>query len=295
MDRRTLFTLLAVGAAQALTSCSADPARPEPSAAGGPRPISEPVPAPAPASASASAPGRTIEVQTTAPQAGAATQRALPPIPAARPGSPSVVFGAPAPTRRIAITIDDGYSPETVAGYVEFARRSGIPITFAPNGAYRAIWDRHADVLRPLIEAGQVQIANHTWTHLNLLGRPDDAIRADIDKNEDWIERTFGIASRPWFRPPYGAHNGHVNALVGELGFTRILLWNGSFGDSTLISPEQLMDLARRYLQPGTIMIGHANHQTILGLFDQIQQLIADRKLEPVTLDTMFQTSRAVG
>ncbi len=295
MDRRTLFTLLAVGAAQALTSCSADPARPEPSAAGGPRPISEPVPAPAPAPASASAPGRTIEVQTTAPQAGAATQRALPPIPAARPGSPSVVFGAPAPTRRIAITIDDGYSPETVAGYVEFARRSGIPITFAPNGAYRAIWDRHADVLRPLIEAGQVQIANHTWTHLNLLGRPDDAIRADIDKNEDWIERTFGIASRPWFRPPYGAHNGHVNALVGELGFTRILLWNGSFGDSTLISPEQLMDLARRYLQPGTIMIGHANHQTILGLFDQIQQLIADRKLEPVTLDTMFQTSRAVG
>ncbi|WP_322753551.1 polysaccharide deacetylase family protein [Frankia sp. Cas3] len=285
MDRRTLLTLLAVGAAQALTSCSGEPATPRPSAAGGPRPIAAPVPAP----------GRTIGNPASAPHVGPTTQPALPPIPPARPGSPSVVFGAPAPTRRIAITIDDGYSPETVAGYVEFARRSAIPITFAPNGAYRAIWDRHADTLRPLVEAGQVQIANHTWTHLNLLGRPDDAIRADIDRNEEWIEQTFGIASRPWFRPPYGAHNAHVDALVGELGFTRILLWNGSFGDSTLISPEQLMELARRYLQPGTIMIGHANHQTILGLFDQIQQLIADRKLEPVTLDTMFQTSRAVG
>jgi hypothetical protein len=32
-----------------------------------------------------------------------------------------------------------------------------------------------------------------------------------------------------------------------------------------------------------------------LGLFDQLQQLIADRNLQPVTLDTMFGTSRATG
>ncbi len=206
-----------------------------------------------------------------------------------------MVFGAPAPTRQIAITIDDGYSPETVAGYVEFAQRSGIPITFSPNGAYREIWDRHADTLRPLIEAGQVQIGNHTWTHLNLLGRADDAIRADIERNEEWINKTFGVTARPWFRPPYGSHDAHVDAVVAGLGFTKILIWNGSFGDSTVLSPGQLMDLARRYLQPGTIMLGHANHQTVLGLFDQIQQLIAERRLEPVTLDTMFRTSRAVG
>ncbi|WP_239373438.1 MULTISPECIES: polysaccharide deacetylase family protein [unclassified Frankia] len=275
-----LLSLLAIGAAQALVSCSAQPAAPA-----APRPAGAPMPV------SARPPGN----QLAAPRPAPAAQQTLPPIPAAHPENPAVVFGAPAPTRRIAITIDDGYSPETVAGYVEFARRSGIPITFAPNGAYRAIWDRHADVLRPLIETGQVQIANHTWTHLQLPGRPDDAIRADIERNEDWIERTFGITSRPWFRPPYGSHNAHVDALVGELGFTRILLWNGSFGDSTPISPEQLMGLASRYLQPGTIMLGHANHPTVLGLFDQIQQLIAERRLEPVTLDTMFQTSRAIG
>ncbi|MCM3885761.1 polysaccharide deacetylase family protein [Frankia sp. R82] len=206
------------------------------------------------------------------------------------------MFQAPAPTRRIALTIDDGYDAQTVAGYVEFAQRSKIPITFSPNGAYEAVWSRHADVLRPLVESGQVQIGNHTWTHRNLVSSRTDAdIRADVERNEQWIQTTFGITSRPWFRPPYGSHNAHVDALVGELGYTKILLWNGSFGDSTLITPEQLMGLASRYLQPGTVMLGHANHATILGLFAQVERLIAERRLEPVTLDTMFGTSRAVG
>jgi peptidoglycan/xylan/chitin deacetylase (PgdA/CDA1 family) len=141
-----------------------------------------------------------------------------------------------------------------------------------------------------------VQIGNHTFSHRNLLGHRTDAdIRADVEKNELWIETTFGITSRPWFRPPYGSHNSHVDAVIGELGYTRILLWNGSFGDSTLITPAQLLGLATTYLRPGTIMLGHANHKTILGLFDSVEQLIEQRQLQPVTLDTMFGTSRASG
>ena len=72
-------------------------------------------------------------------------------------------------------------------------------------------------------------------------------------------------------------------------------MWNGSFGDSTPITPEQLMSLARRWLLPGTVMLGHANYPTITPLFGQIQALIAERKLEPVTLDEMFGTSRRTG
>jgi peptidoglycan-N-acetylglucosamine deacetylase len=275
MDRRVLLSLLGVGAAQALVGCSAgNPQVNRPGASAIPR----------------VAPHEPVTWTSATP-----TARPLPAVPAPHPGPPTVIFKAPRPTRQVALTIDDGYSPETVAGYVAFAQRSKIPITFSPNGAYRSIWDRHADTLRPLIEAGQVQIGNHTWTHRNLLGRPDAAIRADVEKNEEWIQQTFGITSRPWFRPPYGSHNSHVDGLLGELGYTKILLWNGSFGDSTLLTPEQLLGLASRYLQPGTIMLGHANHQTVIGLFGQIEKLINDRHLQPVTLDTMFGTSRAAG
>lgn len=48
-----------------------------------------------------------------------------------------------------------------------------------------------------------------------------------------------------------------------------------------------------RYLQPGTIMLGHANHPTVIGLLDDLLDLIRSRALSPVTLDEMFHITRA--
>jgi hypothetical protein len=74
-----------------------------------------------------------------------------------------VVFAGPGDAgNRIALTVDDGTAPEVVAGYVVFAQRSGIHLTFSPNGIYERQWAPHAAVLRPLVARGQVQIMNHT-------------------------------------------------------------------------------------------------------------------------------------
>lgn len=224
--------------------------------------------------------------------------RPLPPVPPPHPGPTRVIFsapGGPGSTSQVALTIDDGYDPVTVARYVEFARLSGVPITFSPNGTYQRIWDQHATALRPLIEAGQVQIGNHTYTHRDMLRLPDAAIRADIERNEEWIERTFGITSRPWFRPPFGRHNARTDEVAGQLGYTRILMWEGSFGDSRLLTPTVLMQQARQWLTGGRIVLGHANHPTVTHLYGQLLALIHQRGLHPVTLDTMFGTSRATG
>jgi peptidoglycan/xylan/chitin deacetylase (PgdA/CDA1 family) len=222
----------------------------------------------------------------------------LPPVPKPRPGPPETVIsapGGPGSTPQVALTIDDGYSPETVAGYVDFAERTGIPITFSPNGAYQHAWNPHAVRLRPLVEAGQIQIGNHTYSHEDMLGRGNAAIRADIERNEEWIERTFGITARPWFRPPFGKHSVRTDELAGELGYTRILMWEGSFGDSRLLTPRVWMEQARQWLTGGRIVLGHANHPTVTHVFDQLLALIELRRLEPVTLDTMFGTSREAG
>ncbi len=73
------------------------------------------------------------------------------------------------------------------------------------------------------------------------------------------------------------------------------MLWDGSYSDSEVITPQFLMTQAQKYLKPGVIMLGHANHPTVLSLFDQIMDLIRQRGLEPVTMDEMFGTSRATG
>ena len=105
----------------------------------------------------------------------------------------------------------------------------------------------------------------------------------------------MGISSRPWFRPPFGRHDARTDAVAGSLGYTRVLMWEGSFGDSVLLTPPVLLAQARRWLTGGRLVLGHANPPTVTGLYDQILALIHQRRLDPVTLDTMFGTSRATG
>jgi peptidoglycan/xylan/chitin deacetylase (PgdA/CDA1 family) len=209
-------------------------------------------------------------------------------------GAPAVPpSGSAAPAgRRIALTVDDGYAPEVVAGYVDFARRTGVHLTFSPNGTYQSAWGPQAAVLRSLIDAGQVQIMNHTFSHPRLTKMPAGRVREELERNEQWITTTFGTSSRPYWRPPYGAHDATVDAIARDAGFPNPVMWTGSYGDSTLVTPEFLLDQARRYLTPGRIVLGHANHPTILGLFDQITDLIHERDLQPATLDEFFGTSR---
>jgi peptidoglycan-N-acetylglucosamine deacetylase len=281
IDRRALIGLLGLGVASVLAGCDTKPGR---AAA-----VADHVRPRAAISRTSARAAR------TAPAPAAA---ALPPIPLPAPG-PSQMFwqGPPAAVgaRQIAITIDDGYCAECAHAYARLAEKTGIHITFNPNGCYSEIWNPLARTLRPLIEAGQVQIGNHTFNHWWLTYLTDAQIIAQLEQNEEWIEQTYGITARPWWRPPYGAYDERTNELAASIGYTNVLMWNGSFGDSTAISARALLHLAREYLQPGVVMLGHANHPTVTHLFRQIAEIIGHRHLHPVTLDEMFGTSRRTG
>ncbi|NIH83342.1 polysaccharide deacetylase family protein [Amycolatopsis granulosa] len=258
LERRAFFGLLALGAAVAVTGCSSDP------------------PGTAPSATTTTSPGPPSGNDPDVPaETGAG-------------GPTGLLSKGPAGSNQIALTVDDGYSNEVVAGYVAFAQRTGIHLTFSPNGLYAHAWAPHAATLAPLIEAGQVQIINHTFNHHDLRPMTDAQIRAELERNDEWVSTTFGTRTTPYYRPPFGFHNAHVDGVAAELGYRNTVMWNGSYGDSKLVTPDYLMSQARRYLQPGTILLGHANHPTVLGLLDQIADLIRERHLTPVTLREMF-------
>jgi peptidoglycan-N-acetylglucosamine deacetylase len=267
LERRRLLGMLALGMASVLASCRA-------------------VHVTTPSAAAALQPPPAALAQAPAP---------LPPIPRPRPGPSQVLSHGPASGRRIALTVDDGTSAEVVAGYVEFAQRTGIHLTFSPNGIYNREWAPYAPVLQPLIATGQVQIINHTFTHHDLRTLTPAGVRDELQRNDDWVIHTFGITTRPYYRPPYGRHTPAIDADAAALGYTRTVLWNGSFSDSTVITPTFLLTEAQKYLQPGVINLGHANHPAVLSVFDQLMDLIHSRDLHPVTLDEMFATNRRTG
>ena len=82
--------------------------------------------------------------------AAAAVPSPMPPVPPPHAGPSAVVSRGPQTGRRIALTVDDGTAADVVAGYAEFAQRTGIHLTFSPNGTYNREWAPQAGALRPL-------------------------------------------------------------------------------------------------------------------------------------------------
>ena len=295
LDRRMLLTVLAVGTAAAMTGCGVPTEPLTSSPAVGPVPRPQPAP-PVPVNAARPAPAVNRPVQTGGPDS-VVSPPTLTTDPPPQPGLPEVVTQLPyyALPGAIALTIDDGFNPECVSAYVEFAQASGTHLTFNPNGLYSHIWEPHADVLRPLIEAGQVQIGNHTYHHKDLRRLSDRKLVAEIERNDEWVQQTFGITTRPWLRPPFGFRSSRTDELAGELGYTKILMWNGSFGDAAVLTQKVLLEQASKWLRPRTIMLGHANHPAVTHVYPEILALIQSRGLTPQTLDEAFGTTRASG
>lgn len=294
LNRRSLLTVLAMGTVATLAGCNRPDEIPGATALG---PVPQPAPAPPPQAALARhvrLPSRPA-TPTATPDAVVTTPVDSNPSPV--PGLPEVVRAVPTDLApgAIALTIDDGFNPEVVAAYVEFAQTTGVHLTFNPNGMYGYAWEPHADVLRPLIAAGQVQIGNHTFHHPDIRKLSHHRFEQELESNDEWIRTTFGTTSRPWFRPPFGFRDEQTDARAGELGWTKILLWNGSFGDSAVLTEKVLLEQAQMYLRPGALMLGHANHPTVTHLYPHLLELIGTRGLSPLTLDEAFGTSRALG
>ena len=212
-------------------------------------------------------------IQTTKPD--------LPVIPG---GPPSHITHLDGPGKNVAITIDDGVSAEVVSAYIDFARVTGVRFTFFVTGSYPS-WTKHKDKLRPLVDSGQIQLANHTWTHPFLTRCSGRKIESELTRCEKFLNNTFGVTGKPFIRPPYGDRNRYVDSLAANLGYTSITTWYGTFGDSGLITQAVLLDLAKQWLRPQAVVIGHANYSTVTHLYGPIIDIIRSRHLQTVTLD----------
>ena len=137
---------------------------------------------------------------------------------------------------------------------------------------------------------GQIQLGNHTWSHPDLTKLPLTAVAEELRHNHDFLWKTYGIDARPYFRPPYGQHNAHVDKISGELGYTATTLWSGSLEDHVVIPAEPDREDGREVLHPRAIVIGHLNHMPVTHVYGQLVDLIRARRLRTVTLDDVSST-----
>jgi peptidoglycan/xylan/chitin deacetylase (PgdA/CDA1 family) len=256
MDRRTFLASVAAAVATGLAGCGA-----------------------------AAMPGQSPEAAAGAARSGA---RFTPPTGLAKAPLPhGTLFRLPGHTKTVALTVDDGTNEAVIEGYAKLARDTGLRLTFFCNGVNSG-WTSHADLLRPLHDDNQIFIANHTWSHHDLLRLSPAEVADQVRRNESFLHRTYGTLGRPFMRPPYGSHDHALDAQLADLGYPAVTMWLGDLGDSTVQKPQAIVASAKQWLLPGHIVIGHANHLPVTKVYGQLVEIIRARALQPVHLGDVF-------
>lgn len=278
MHRREFMLMLAAGTVGALSACSSGQtdsgaaqtatgaaASSGPKASASPTPTASPTPSRSP-----------LWLQDGAPE-----------IPAPTPPD-SVIYGLPEGVGNVvAITIDDGADTSVLDAYLDFAKDSGVRLTFFVTGQYPG-WAECRDKMLPLVESGQVQLANHTWTHAGLTEISDSEIVSELTQCEQLLNNTYGVTGAPFIRPPYGYRSARTDAVCASIGYSTTTMWYGSFGDSGLLTQEVLLGEADKWLLAEHIVLGHANAPTVTELYGQIIDILRARSLLTVTLDDVY-------
>ena len=118
-----------------------------------------------------------------------------------------------------------------------------------------------------MVDSGQIQMANHTWSHPYLNRISLTAVRDQIQRNADFLRNTYGGDGTPYFRPPYGVHNPDIDRVAADLGYTTVTLWSGTVGDSLPESPANLVAFATQIIHAAADRLGPrqpADHHAVL-------------------------------
>lgn len=186
-------------------------------------------------------------------------------------------------TNTVAITYDDGPSPETTNHLLDILKSKNVKATFFAIGGNS---DAFPEILRRERDEGHL-VANHSYNHPQLNALSDDRIAAELDETDKAIEMALG--SRPhWLRPPYGATDERVASIAGERGLS-LALWDVDTVDWQNRNADITCRNAVDNAVPGSIILMHDIHPSTVDAAPCIIDGLREKGLRPVTLDELVQ------
>jgi peptidoglycan/xylan/chitin deacetylase (PgdA/CDA1 family) len=205
---------------------------------------------------------------------------------AALPLTAGVLHGDPA-QRMVALTFDDGPSGRTPAILRVLARHHAHATFFVVGRATRGM----EPVLRHIAASGS-EIADHTYSHADLLTLREPGQRRQLQWTRGLVARATGVQPR-FFRPPYGATGPAVNRLGRSLGLIPVL-WSVDSRDWQLPGTKAIARRVLANVRPGAIVLMHdggGDRRETLRALPAILRALARRHLEVVTLSRMLAST----
>jgi uncharacterized protein (TIRG00374 family) len=195
----------------------------------------------------------------------------------------------------IAITFDDGPSPEWTPGVLDALRDAGARATFFALGRQvRA----HPDIARRIVDEGH-ELASHGDDHSLLVFAGPRAIVHQFRAAEASLGEAVGGRASKLFRAPHGFRNPFVSAIAGQQGY-RMVGWHGAVFDTARPGVDAIVARCRNVLRPGAILLLHDGDGSGQGgdrgqTVEAVPHIVAsarERGLEPVTVSQLAEELR---
>ena len=192
------------------------------------------------------------------------------------------------PIKRMAWTLDDGFSQTALASYVKLLEdHNDLRMTMFVLPRSSA-WKNLAKPISALAATGRLQLGNHTMTHASLIRLDAAGIKRELQRCTRFIEDTFDVNPGTYFRPPFGYIDARVIKIAHDLGYTTPVLWYGTTGSDISTTSAKVWKLCQTWMTDRHIVIDHANSSRTVTNFDRIRTLLKSRGLHTVTLKDAF-------
>lgn len=169
-----------------------------------------------------------------------------------------IVFAAPRRRRRreVALTFDDGPSPDWTPPLLDVLAEHGAHATFFVLGA--AV-EGNEQVLRRAVAEGH-ELGNHLFSHRDPQTLTDQELVDELTRTSALLERATGV--RPFhFRPPYAGYDRRVAALARSAGMRRTVLRSVDPADWREPDAQRIADVVLREARRGSIVCLHDSLQ----------------------------------
>jgi peptidoglycan/xylan/chitin deacetylase (PgdA/CDA1 family) len=191
------------------------------------------------------------------------------------------------PDSVVALTFDDGPTPEGTRQVLPMLARRGVHATFFVNGEGV---EKHMAEARAIVAAGH-QLGNHGYTHAILIAKPSWRIRNEVEFTEQRI-RAAGYLGVVPFRAPF---NMKLASLPLYLSRThrQSVTWDVApdGGEADARDTDAIVRTALAGVRPGSIVLLHvmqANRAATLRAVPLIIDGLAKRGYRFVTVNQLL-------
>ena len=192
------------------------------------------------------------------------------------------IYSVDTDKKQLAMTFDVAWGSENINQILEILDKHDAKATFFLVGSWV---DDNKDLVKLIHEKGH-EIGNHSNTHPNMKDMSDEEILNEIEITSEKISNITGERTY-LFRPPFGEVDEEVMEVCDALDYTPIK-WNVDSQDWKDLDPVHIIERVSKGVQPGSIVLFHANSNNIGEYLDSILTQLKNKGYSMVNVSELI-------